>query len=94
MAAERIRIDTKRGFYPIVYVRGFAATSGEREETFYDTYYGYAATSVEKRDGKPPHYLEPIVTRRWIQRLASGSRFWIRQRDTRPPIECAIRITR
>lgn len=61
MAAERIRIDTKRGFYPIVYVRGFAATAGEREETFYDTYYGYAATSVEKRDGVPPNYLEPIV---------------------------------
>ena len=61
MAAKRIRIDTKRGFYPIVYVRGFAATAGEREETFYDTYYGYAATSVEKRDGVPPNYLSPIV---------------------------------
>ena len=61
MAAKRIRIDTKRGFYPVVYVRGFAATAGEREETFYDTYYGYAATSVEKRNGVPPNYLSPIV---------------------------------
>jgi PGAP1-like protein len=55
------RIDTARGFYPIVYVRGFAASAGEREETFYDTYYGYAATSVEKRNGVPPNYLRPIV---------------------------------
>ena len=35
--AEKLHIDVKRGFYPIVYVRGFAATAGEREETFYDT---------------------------------------------------------
>jgi len=59
--AAKIRIDVQRGFYPIVYVRGFAATAGEREETFHDTYYGYAATSVEKRDGVPPNYLEPLV---------------------------------
>ena len=69
MAAKRIRIDTGRGFYPIVYVRGFAATAGEREETFYDTYYGYAATAVEKRDGVPPNYLEPIVFEGQLIRL-------------------------
>lgn len=48
-------------YYPIVYVRGFAATAGEREETFFDTYYGYAATAVEKRAAAPPKFLEPIV---------------------------------
>src|SRR5688572_8275453 len=61
MPSDAFRIDTQRGFYPIVYVRGFAATASDREETFYDTYYGYATTSVEKRNGVPPHYLEPIV---------------------------------
>lgn len=54
-------IDAERGLYPIVYVRGFAATAGEREDTFYDTYYGYAASSVEKRNAPPPQFLEPIV---------------------------------
>jgi len=48
-------------YYPIVYVRGFAATAGEREETFFDTYYGYAATAVEKRAAAPPKFVEPIV---------------------------------
>ena len=67
--AEKIRIDTARGFYPIVYVRGFDATAGEREETFHDTYYGYAATSVEKRDGVPPNYLEPLVFEGQLIRL-------------------------
>ena len=43
-------------FYPIVYVRGYAMTSNEREDTFHDTYYGFAATSVEKRDAPPPDY--------------------------------------
>ena len=53
---------TGRGFYPIVYVRGFAPTASAREETFYDTYYGYAATSVEKREVTPEKkYLTPIV---------------------------------
>jgi hypothetical protein len=67
--AESFRIEAERGLYPIVYVRGFAATAGEREETFYDTYYGYAATSVEKRDGIPPNYLEPIVFEGQLIRL-------------------------
>ena len=43
-------------FYPIVYVRGYAMTENEREETFHDTYYGFAATSVEKRQVPPPEY--------------------------------------
>jgi hypothetical protein len=37
---QAFQIDTARGLYPIVYVRGFAGTAGEREQTFYDTYYG------------------------------------------------------
>lgn len=63
------RIDTARGHYPIVYVRGFAATSGEREETFYDTYYGFAATAVEKRNAPPPQFMEPIVFEGQLIRL-------------------------
>jgi hypothetical protein len=43
-------------YYPIVYVRGYAMTESEREETFHDTYYGFAATSVEKRDAPPPDF--------------------------------------
>ena len=45
-------------YYPIVYVRGYAMRADEREETFYDTYYGFAATSVEKRQAPPPKYWE------------------------------------
>ena len=45
-------------FYPIVYVRGYAMRADEREETFYDTYYGFAATSVEKRQAPAPKYWE------------------------------------
>ncbi len=40
-------------FYPVVYVRGYAMTGGERDETFHDGYYGFAATSVRKRQGPP-----------------------------------------
>lgn len=63
------RIDKERGLYPIVYVRGFAATAGAREETFYDTYYGYSETAVEKRDAPPPQFLEPIVFEGQLIRL-------------------------
>ena len=45
-------------YYPIVYVRGYAMQADEREETFYDTYYGFAATSVEKRQAPAPKYWE------------------------------------
>jgi Palmitoyl protein thioesterase len=48
-------------YYPIVYVRGYAMRAGDREETFYDTYYGFAATSVEKRQAPPPRYFEADV---------------------------------
>lgn len=40
-------------FYPIVYVRGYAMTSGERDETFQDAYYGFSANSVERRNAAP-----------------------------------------
>ncbi|MET3982116.1 pimeloyl-ACP methyl ester carboxylesterase [Mucilaginibacter sp. UYP25] len=40
-------------FYPIVYVRGYAMTSSEREDTFHDAYYGFSANSVEKREASP-----------------------------------------
>ncbi len=40
-------------FYPIIYVRGYAPTKTDREDTFHDLYYGYAETSVESRP-KPP----------------------------------------
>lgn len=50
-------------FYPIVYVRGYAMSSGERDETFHDAYYGFAATSVRKRQGLPElgSYMLPDV---------------------------------
>ena len=40
-------------YYPIVYVRGYAMTSSEREDTFHDAYYGFSASSVEKREATP-----------------------------------------
>jgi len=45
-------------YYPIVYVRGYAMTEGERDDVFHDAYYGFSATSVEKRDAAPPKYFE------------------------------------
>ncbi len=48
-------------YYPIVYVRGYAMRAAEREETFNDTYYGFSATSVEKRQAPPPKYFEADV---------------------------------
>lgn len=67
--SPRFQLNTQRGLYPIVYVRGFAATAGAREETFYDTYYGYAETSVEKRSAMPPQFMEPIVFEGQLIRL-------------------------
>ena len=41
--------------YPIVYVRGYAMTENEREETFHDTYYGYRRDlSRETPRPRPP----------------------------------------
>ncbi len=61
-------------YYPIVYVRGYAMSSGERDETFHDGYYGYygfAATSVRKRQGPPDpdRYLVPDVFEGQLMRL-------------------------
>lgn len=36
-------------YYPIIYVRGYAMDTDEREQTFHDAYYGFSASSVEKR---------------------------------------------
>lgn len=56
-------------YYPIVYVRGYAMRASEREETFYDTYYGFSATSVEKRQAPPPKYFEADVFEGQLIRL-------------------------
>lgn len=48
-------------YYPVVYVRGYAMRESEREETFNDTYYGFSATSVEKRDAPAPEYFQADV---------------------------------
>src|SRR5947208_1081446 len=48
-------------YYPIVYVRGYAMTAAEREDTFYDSYYGFAANSVEKREAPPPKFFQADV---------------------------------
>jgi hypothetical protein len=55
------RFKIERPYYPIVYVRGYAMRAAEREETFNDTYYGFSATSVEKRQAPPPAYFEADV---------------------------------
>jgi len=36
-------------FYPIVYVRGYAMRREDIEETFYDSYYGFATSAVYKK---------------------------------------------
>jgi len=59
MSVRRFKIE--KPYYPIVYVRGYAMRASEREETFNDTYYGFAATSVEKRQAPPPQYFEADV---------------------------------
>ncbi len=42
--------------YPIIYVRGYAMRHSDRQGVFHDAYYGFAETSVEKREVKPPEY--------------------------------------
>lgn len=49
MAKKSWEINSEKGLFPIVYVRGYAMTPGEKKETFHDAYYGFSATSVEKR---------------------------------------------
>ncbi len=51
----------EKPYYPIVYVRGYAMTPSEREDTFHDTYYGFSANSVEKRQAPPPDYFKADV---------------------------------
>lgn len=68
-APPTLEIDAGRRLYPIVYVRGFTPTAGSREDTFHDTYYGYAETAVERRDAPPPQFLEPIVFEGQLIRL-------------------------
>jgi hypothetical protein len=48
-------------YYPIVYVRGYAMTASEREDVFHDAYYGFSATSVEKRQSPPPRFFEADI---------------------------------
>ncbi len=56
------KIDIQNGYYPIVYVRGFAPTANQREEAFYDAYYGYSATSVEMQNvSKESSYFAPYI---------------------------------
>lgn len=62
-------------YYPIVYVRGYAMTPNEREETFHDTYYGFAATSVEKRDAPPPRYFQADMFEGQLIRFMKLSQF-------------------
>src|SRR5438132_6763145 len=52
------RFNIAKPYYPIVYVRGYAMRQADREETFNDAYYGFSATSVEKRQAPPPQYLQ------------------------------------
>lgn len=56
-------------YYPIVYVRGYAMRESEREQTFHDAYYGFSATSVEKRQAPPPKYFEADVFEGQLIRL-------------------------
>ncbi|WP_159476860.1 lipase/acyltransferase domain-containing protein [Dyadobacter sp. 3J3] len=65
----KIKIEKEQRFYPIVYVRGFTPTSGSREDAFYDAYYGYSETSVEKRNAAPPNFAEPIIFEGQLIRL-------------------------
>ena len=67
MKASRFRIE--KPYYPIVYVRGYAMRASEREDTFNDTYYGFSATSVEKRQAPPPDYFEADVFEGQLIRL-------------------------
>jgi hypothetical protein len=67
MARTPFKIE--KPYYPIVYVRGYAMRAAEREETFNDTYYGFSATSVEKRQAPPPEYFEADVFEGQLIRL-------------------------
>ncbi|HEX8429072.1 esterase/lipase family protein [Hymenobacter sp.] len=61
-------------YYPIVYVRGYAMTPGEREEVFNDGYYGFSATSVEKRPAPavPGNPLQAVGGNRQVADIFEG----------------------
>ena len=67
MPEHRFKIE--KPYYPIVYVRGYAMRAAEREETFNDTYYGFSATLVEKRQAPAPQYFEADVFEGQLIRL-------------------------
>lgn len=47
-------------YYPIVYVRGYAMRREDIEETFYDSYYGFATSAVYKKQSQASDgYLVP-----------------------------------
>jgi pimeloyl-ACP methyl ester carboxylesterase len=56
-------------YYPIVYVRGYAMTAGERDQVFHDAYYGFGISSVEKRQAPPPKYFEADIFEGLLIRL-------------------------
>src|SRR3954452_9375457 len=63
------RFKIEKPYYPIVYVRGYAMTANERQDTFNDTYYGFSATSVEKREAPPPEHFQVDVFEGQLIRL-------------------------
>ena len=65
----------EKPFYPIVYVRGYAMTENERENVFHDAYYGFSATSVEKRNAPPPQYFEVDIFEGQFIRLMKMKRY-------------------
>jgi pimeloyl-ACP methyl ester carboxylesterase len=62
-------------YYPIVYVRGYAMTPGEREQVFHDAYYGFGVTSVEKRQAPPPHFFEADIFEGLLIRLMKDHQY-------------------
>lgn len=62
-------------YYPIVYVRGYAMTSNEREQVFNDAYYGFGVSSVEKRDAPAPDYFRADIFEGLLIRLIKDHRY-------------------
>jgi hypothetical protein len=65
----------EKPYYPIVYVRGYAMTASERQDTFNDTYYGFSATSVEKREAPPPEHFQVDVFEGQLIRLMKMKKY-------------------
>lgn len=63
-------------YFPIVYVRGFAMTEAEREETFYDAFYGFAKTAVSPHKARPQdNYLKVDVFEGQLLRLMKEHKY-------------------